>query len=179
MPASSAPPSSSAASAPSDAKALSMGTTTTVSGEARPAEDVTVDAAPKKKREADSISSEAAPASKMAGPAPIAPPAPAPIAAGADAGSAPRSSSAPSLPPSPTPSRIDRAQSDFDRASNALIEAGAECATLCKALASMQRSADALCNLSKDGAASDKRRCTDAQKKVDVATAKVKASCTC
>ncbi|MFI5303031.1 MAG: hypothetical protein ACHREM_33490, partial [Polyangiales bacterium] len=79
----------------------------------------------------------------------------------------------------PSPSRIERAQSEFDRASKSLVEAGAECATLCKALASMQRSAEALCGLAKDGEASDKRRCTDARKKVEAATAKVKASCSC
>jgi hypothetical protein len=77
------------------------------------------------------------------------------------------------------PSRIDRAQADFDRAAKSVVEAGSDCAMLCKALASMQRSAEALCGLSKDGEASDRRRCTDAMKKVEAATAKVKASCTC
>lgn len=165
LPATSSAPAPSAA--PSDAKEPS-----TSSGDARPTEELTTESAPTKKREVDATYSAEAPAtSKAAGPTPIAPPPPTPIAASADA--APRST------PSPAPSRIERAQSDFDRASKSLVEAGAECATLCKALASMQRSADALCNLSKDGEASDKRRCTDAQRKVEAATAKVKATCAC
>ena len=73
--------------------------------------------------------------------------------------------------------KIARAQDAFDEASHGFVAAGGECATLCKALASMQRSADQLCALTRDGDGSEKKRCTDAQKKLEVASAKVKSTC--
>ena len=53
----------------------------------------------------------------------------------------------------------------------------APCDSMCKALQSMVRAADRICDLARDGSASDQKRCTDARQKVAEATARVRAAC--
>jgi hypothetical protein len=68
------------------------------------------------------------------------------------------------------------AQRAFDTASAAIEAAGGSCETMCKALASMQRAADRLCEI----AASDvgeSKRCEDARARVESARKKVTTQC--
>jgi hypothetical protein len=70
---------------------------------------------------------------------------------------------------------LPSAQSAFDDASKAFAAAGSDCVTMCKALQSMARATERLCELAGDGA--DAARCTDAKSKLEGARAKVKATC--
>lgn len=72
---------------------------------------------------------------------------------------------------------IPHAQLQFEDSHQAFTAASGDCAQMCKALSSMQRAADHLCGLTKDGANSEKKRCDDAQSKVDGAKERVKATC--
>lgn len=69
------------------------------------------------------------------------------------------------------------AQASFDEASAAFSAAGSDCASMCKALASMQRATDRLCELAKDGGDLDQKRCADARTSVTDAETKVKSTC--
>lgn len=69
---------------------------------------------------------------------------------------------------------VDQAQTDFDDAQSAFTAAGNDCAALCKALASMTRATDHLCELAKDG---DDKRCDDAKARLESASTKVKSTC--
>lgn len=68
------------------------------------------------------------------------------------------------------------ALAEFAEAEKALTTT-APCDTMCKALQSMIRAADRICELARDGTATDQKRCTDAKTKVAEATARVRASC--
>lgn len=72
---------------------------------------------------------------------------------------------------------IGRAQANFDEASRAVELAGNDCAQLCKALSSMSRAAERLCELARDGGDDGQRRCTDARAKLEVARARVREKC--
>lgn len=84
-------------------------------------------------------------------------------------------------PPSPPVKtlamRIAEAEADFSSAQSAFNAAGNECASLCKALASMKRATEHLCELTQGGNTADQKRCTDAKAKLETAQAKVKATC--
>ncbi len=69
------------------------------------------------------------------------------------------------------------AQKYFDDSASEFAAAGSDCLSLCKALASMQRAADHLCELSKDAGDDGKKRCDDAQGRVTEARGRVKSSC--
>jgi len=71
--------------------------------------------------------------------------------------------------------RSGKAQASFDEAQNAFTAAGNDCAQLCKALSSMSRATERLCELSKESG--DDKRCTDATTRLETARAKVKSSC--
>lgn len=85
----------------------------------------------------------------------------------------------PTTPPAATtqyaesPSR--QAAREFDTYERQLMVAAADCATACKALGSMDRSAGRICNLSSTN--DDQLRCTDAKDKVVSARTKVKGTC--
>ena len=72
---------------------------------------------------------------------------------------------------------VAHAQVQFEASQSAFSAAAGDCASMCKALSSMQRAADHLCGLTKDGGDSGKKRCDDAQSKVDGAKERVKATC--
>lgn len=74
------------------------------------------------------------------------------------------------------PGEIGVADQDFDQAASQLSAAG-DCASMCKALASMRKAAEHLCALTKDGGDDDKKRCDGAQEKLKSAETKVKSSC--
>jgi len=102
--------------------------------------------------------------------------APPPAAAGAGAGSESESvqSTAPDQPGARAAARA-RARSDFDGARRELSVAGSDCATACRALASMERAATRLCELA---TADDGRdACDDAQAKLREAKDRVHATC--
>jgi hypothetical protein len=67
------------------------------------------------------------------------------------------------------------AQAKFNEAESAFAAAGNDCAQLCKALSSMTRATERLCELAKDNG--DDKRCTDATSRLESARAKVKSSC--
>lgn len=81
------------------------------------------------------------------------------------------------VPVSPAQADAATAQASFDEASSAFSAAGSDCASMCKALASMQRATDRLCELAKDGGDLDQKRCTDARTAVTDAGTKVKSTC--
>jgi hypothetical protein len=72
---------------------------------------------------------------------------------------------------------VAHAQIQFEESNKAFSAASGDCASMCKALSSMQRAADHLCGLTKDDGDSGKKRCDDAQAKVDGAKERVKATC--
>ena len=74
-------------------------------------------------------------------------------------------------------STIGRAQADFDEASRGVELSGNDCAQLCKALSSMSRAAERLCELAKDGGEDGQRRCTDARVRLEVARTRVRDKC--
>jgi hypothetical protein len=65
-------------------------------------------------------------------------------------------------------SELDRARED--------VFAATDCASMCRALSSMQRATEHLCALG-DGSDDGKRRCSEAKGKLSEASARVKASC--
>jgi hypothetical protein len=73
-------------------------------------------------------------------------------------------------------SEMSTAIAEFDAAEKALTTT-APCDTMCKALQSMIRAADRICELARDGTATEQKRCTDARGKVAEATARVRTSC--
>jgi hypothetical protein len=75
----------------------------------------------------------------------------------------------------PIEARVTRAQGELEDAQTAFTAAGGDCASLCKALASMSRATDHLCELVKEGG--DPKRCDDAKARLDAAQAKVKSTC--
>lgn len=72
---------------------------------------------------------------------------------------------------------VQRAQRDFDDAAGAVETSGDDCAQLCKALSSMSRAAERLCELAKDGGTDGQQRCSDARAKVEAARARVRTKC--
>lgn len=75
----------------------------------------------------------------------------------------------------PVETRMLSAQGELEDAQSAFTAAGSDCASLCKALASMTRATDHLCELAKEAA--DPKRCDDAKGRLDSAQAKVKSTC--
>jgi hypothetical protein len=67
---------------------------------------------------------------------------------------------------------LPSAERAFDDAQKAFAAAGSDCVTLCKALQSMSRATERLCELAGEG-----DRCSDARTKLESARAKVKATC--
>ncbi|MEO7094626.1 MAG: hypothetical protein ABI175_15320 [Polyangiales bacterium] len=79
-----------------------------------------------------------------------------------------------------TPTLVDdipHAKIAFDQSEATFTASGSDCAQMCKALASMQRAADHLCDLTKDGADLDKQKCTDARGRVTTAKDRVSKMC--
>lgn len=72
---------------------------------------------------------------------------------------------------------VGRAQADFDEASRSLELAANDCSQLCKALSSMSRAAERLCEIAKDGGDDGQRRCSEARAKVEAARARVRERC--
>jgi hypothetical protein len=70
---------------------------------------------------------------------------------------------------------VPSAQRAFDDASKAFAASGSDCVSMCKALQSMARATEHLCDLA--GAGPDAARCSDAKSKLESARAKVKATC--
>ncbi len=68
------------------------------------------------------------------------------------------------------------AQTAFDGAEKELVASG-PCTTMCKALDSMIRAADRICELAQSGTPEDQKRCADARSKVQEALARVRAAC--
>jgi len=84
------------------------------------------------------------------------------------------------IPPTPEPTPIDdvpHAQAQFEASAQIFTSSGSDCTKMCKALASMQRAADHLCDLVKNAAVTDKKKCTDAKARVDHARDKVLSAC--
>ncbi len=75
------------------------------------------------------------------------------------------------------PTTPDEAQQQFDQRWEAFQAAGNDCVTLCKALSSMKRAAEHICQMAESGGDADKKRCSDAQDKVATASKKVKETC--
>jgi hypothetical protein len=75
----------------------------------------------------------------------------------------------------PVDVRAGKAQVSFDEAETAFTAAGNDCAQLCKALGSMSRATERLCELAKESG--DDKRCTDATTRLETAKTKVKSSC--
>ena len=71
---------------------------------------------------------------------------------------------------------LSKANDEFETAATQL-GAASDCATMCKALASMRKAAEHLCELTKDGGDDEKKRCDGAKEKLVSAEAKVKATC--
>lgn len=78
-------------------------------------------------------------------------------------------------PPKPADSPGRQAAFDFDEAERRLAVATSDCATACKALGSMDRSAGRICGLIATN--DDQARCTDAKGKVVSARSRVKNTC--
>ncbi|MBI2391313.1 MAG: hypothetical protein HYV09_17115 [Deltaproteobacteria bacterium] len=75
----------------------------------------------------------------------------------------------------PVETRAASAQAELDEAQGAFSAAGGDCAALCKALASMSRATNSLCELVKEGG--DPKRCSDAKARLESAQSKVNSSC--
>lgn len=71
--------------------------------------------------------------------------------------------------------RSKEANDSFVAAESAFAAAGNDCAQLCKALNSMTKATDRLCELAKENG--DGKRCEDAKTRLDAARAKVKSTC--
>jgi hypothetical protein len=63
----------------------------------------------------------------------------------------------------------------MDRAQSAVEAAAGDCSAACRALASMERAADHLCDLAGDP--EDQRRCDDARRRVIAAREHIKSAC--
>lgn len=73
---------------------------------------------------------------------------------------------------------VTQAQQEFDGALRALEVGGeTDCATLCRALSSLARATERLCNLTRGEPDSTERRCTDARTRLKEATQRVRAAC--
>ena len=86
----------------------------------------------------------------------------------------------PSTSTGATPTLMDdipHAKVAFDQSEATFAAAGTDCAQMCKALSSMQRAADHLCDLTKDGADLDKQKCSDARARVTSAKDRVAKVC--
>ena len=107
----------------------------------------------------------------------------APVAAGGSTSSGSSSESGSYEDKAPTPTvissdaRIVQAQIEFIIEEERFLSAGNECGSMCKALASMKRATEHLCELTQGGSGTDQKRCIDAKAKLESAQAKVKASC--
>lgn len=71
---------------------------------------------------------------------------------------------------------MKQTQISLDQASSAFAAAN-DCASMCKALASMARSTEHLCDLLKGDTSPEQKRCSDAQSKLESARTKVKQTC--
>ena len=92
----------------------------------------------------------------------------------------PQPPTAPPPYPTPTPTPVDdvpHAQAKFEESAQLFTNAGTDCSKMCKALASMERAAGHLCDLVKDGVATDKKKCTDAKARLDHARDRVMSTC--
>lgn len=74
-------------------------------------------------------------------------------------------------------SAIADAEQELAQGQKELEASGGTCVTMCKALQSMMRAADRICDLAKGGADGDQQRCSDARSKVAEAAARVRAAC--
>jgi hypothetical protein len=82
----------------------------------------------------------------------------------------------PSTAPPPDAASVrSAARADFARAQADLEAASTDCATACRALASMERAATHLCELAGDP--DDQTRCNDARRKVIAARERVRSAC--
>ena len=104
------------------------------------------------------------------GPQKIAPPAPTSATGTSSTGAtaAPTATGSVGAPMPKTPNDdggvaddIPHAQTKFDESHKAVMAAGNDCASLCKALSSMSRATEHLCALTKGGGDSDRKRCDD------------------
>ena len=95
------------------------------------------------------------------------------LAPSAGAGAPPTATAAEPMPVDD----LRHAQSGFDESARAFAAAGSDCAQMCRALASMQRAAEHLCELTKDGGDLDRKRCTEARDHVGNARDRVQSSC--
>ncbi|HEU4404927.1 MAG TPA: hypothetical protein VFS43_06505, partial [Polyangiaceae bacterium] len=76
------------------------------------------------------------------------------------------------------PAGVAEAQREFDDALRALEAGGeADCTTLCRALSSLARATERLCNLTRGEAEATERRCTDARARLKDATQRVRGAC--
>ncbi|HEU4412323.1 MAG TPA: hypothetical protein VFS43_44180 [Polyangiaceae bacterium] len=76
------------------------------------------------------------------------------------------------------PMGVAEAQREFDDALRALEAGGeADCTTLCRALSSLARATERLCNLTRGEAEATERRCTDARARLKDATQRVRSAC--
>lgn len=77
-----------------------------------------------------------------------------------------------------SPAGVAEAQDEFNAALRSLEAGGeADCVTLCRALASLARATERLCNLTRGEPEPTVRRCTDARDKLADATKRVHAAC--
>ncbi len=104
---------------------------------------------------------------------------------GSSASRAPATNAPPSMGPNvpdkdadskPSSPDVSKARDEFDMAATQL-SAASDCVTMCKALASMRKAAEHLCELTKDGGDDEKKRCDGAKDKVAAAEVKVKSTC--
>ena len=75
----------------------------------------------------------------------------------------------------PGAQRRVEAAADFDRAERELSASNSDCASACRALASLERATVRLCDLAEQ--ADDVQRCDDAKKKLRTARERVKSTC--
>ncbi len=77
--------------------------------------------------------------------------------------------------PGPGAQRRVEASADFDRAERELSASNSDCASACRALASLERATVRLCDLAEQP--DDVQRCDDAKKKLRTARERVKSTC--
>ncbi len=81
-------------------------------------------------------------------------------------------------PEAKAPPKLAEAQGEFDAALRALDgSAETDCVTLCRALSSLARATERLCNLTRGEAEATERRCTDARTRLKEATQRVRGAC--
>ncbi len=88
---------------------------------------------------------------------------------------APPATSPPGVPTSPGAQRRLEANADFDRAERELSASSSDCASACRALASLERATVRLCDLAEQP--DDVQRCDDAKKKLRTARDRVRSTC--